>query len=54
MEQQNASLRRLFAHTENCVRHHPAMPLIFPHPEDLGSAESGIPASVWQLPELRM
>ncbi len=54
VEQHNASLRRLFEHMEGCIRHYPSAPLIFLHPEDLGAADHGVPASIWQLPEIRM
>ncbi len=54
VEQQNTSLRQLFEIMERCVRLRPAAPMILLHPEDLGAADHGIPASVWQLPELKM
>ncbi len=49
----NNDLRRLMALMNFCVQHSPSSHLLFIHPEDLGRADRGEPASIWQLPELR-
>ncbi len=50
----NDSLRKLFKLMSTCVERSPSTHLVLLHPEDLGPAESGIPASIWQLPEVRL
>ncbi len=49
----NDDLRRNMALMNWCVQYSPSSHLLFIHPEDLGRADRGEPASVWQLPELR-
>ncbi len=49
----NEDLRRYLALMNFCVQHSPSSHLLFIHPEDLGRADRGSPASIWQLPELR-
>ncbi len=49
----NEDLRRYMELMNFSVRHAPSSHLLFIHPEDLGRADRGEPASVWQLPELR-
>ncbi len=50
----NDQLRLTFRWMNDCIHRHPASPIVFIHPEDLGIAENGHPASIWQLPELRL
>ncbi len=54
VETANQDLRRLFGQMAALVEKCPSVPLLFAHPEDLGSAEMGSPSSIWQLPELRL
>ncbi len=49
----NDRLRRCFSLMNDCVRQRPSTHLLFIHPEDLGRADQGEPASIWRLPELR-
>ncbi len=54
VESQNENLRQIFRAMAKCVETSPSTPVALLHPEDLGPAEHGIPASIWQLPELRL
>ncbi len=49
----NENLRQHFALMNFCVQHCPSTHLLFIHPEDLGRADQGQPASIWQLTELK-
>ncbi len=50
----NEDLRHHFALMNFCIQHCPSTHLLFLHPEDLGRADQGEPASIWQLPELKL
>ncbi len=50
----NRMIRRQFALMSEWVKQKPSCPLLLVHREDLGMAEGGIPASLWQLLELRL
>ncbi len=50
----NENLRQNFALMDFCIQHCPSTHLLFIHPEDLGRADQGEPASIWQLPELKI
>ncbi len=54
VESVNARLRQQFSWMNDCVRKRPSSPMIMVHPEDLGSADNGFPASIWQLPEVKL
>ncbi len=54
VESQNDDLRQIFRLMATSVERSPSTHLALLHPEDLGPAEHGIPASVWQLPELKL
>ncbi len=50
----NKLLRQQFTLMADWVKQKPSCPMLLIHPEDLGVADSGYPASIWQLPELRL
>ncbi len=50
----NRLLRTQLSWMSSWVKYKPSLPMMLIHPEDLGMAERGHPASIWQLPELRL
>ncbi len=50
----NENLIQHFALMNFCIQRSPSTHLLFIHPEDLGRADQGEPASIWQLPELKI
>ncbi len=54
VEAHNDALRNHFKLMSTCVERSPSTHVLLLHPEDLGPADNGHPASIWQLPELRL
>ncbi len=53
VETANDQLRAVFSVIQTVWINHPECQVLFCHPEDLGEAPLGWPASPWQLPELK-
>ncbi len=53
VEEANSQLTYVLHALSTTCLSHPAARIIFLHPEDLGAAELGRPASAWQLPAVR-
>ena len=53
VEAANNELREILFEFNLCNANSPSVRAMYLHPEDLGRADKGIPASPWQLPEVR-
>ncbi len=54
VEAHNEALRDHFKLMSAWIQRSPSAHVLLLHPEDLGPADNGHPASIWQLPELRL